>query len=251
MGRLVSFSYVGGKYRTRKKIMALFPDQYDTYIEPFLGSGQIFLNIGKRTGTQYIINDKNKDIYHMWKDFQSLSPEEVKHLRFSFISKEEFQELMAMASIKNKLERLYRNMMLSFYSFSGNRKNYYNYLVYRKGDRGAMFLKNFPSLHAYLHGVKILNQDYKAVIRKYDGPNTLMYLDPPYVEKERYYTGLSIDPYEMAAFLRTVKGKFVLSYNNVPEVREAFQGFSIEKVPFDYSLDTTRSKVYELLIKNF
>lgn len=251
MPRLVSFCYVGGKYKNREKIISQFPEQYDTYVEPFVGSGQIFLNIGKRDGVLYVINDKNKDIYHLWKDFQTLSPDKVKQLSFPLISKETFEKLKTMTNIKDKLARLHRNMMISLYSYSCNRQSYYNYLRHKKENRGKMFLDNFPYLHQYLKGVKIYNQDYKTVIRKFDGPNTLMYLDPPYVDCEKYYTGLAIDPYDMASFLKTIKGKFVLSYNDVPIVRDAFKDFKIKKMLFHYSLDHNRPNVYELIIKNF
>lgn len=52
--------------------------------------------------------------------------------------------------------------------------------------------------------------------------------------------------------LAKVKGKFILSLNDTPGVREVFGGFHLEKVTTRYSVGAAKNQVVgELLITNF
>lgn len=49
-----------------------------------------------------------------------------------------------------------------------------------------------------------------------------------------------------------VKGKFILSINDVPQIREIFGAFRLEEVRTTYSIGTGKgSSVGELLVSNF
>ena len=64
----------------------------------------------------------------------------------------------------------------------------------------------------------------------------MFYIDPPYMEKEHLYDGMSVNPYELAEVCRKMKGKFIMSYNIHPEVRKAFEGFTFTKLRFVYQI---------------
>lgn len=81
--------------------------------------------------------------------------------------------------------------------------------------------------------------DWLAFIDRYDRPETLFYLDPPYHGSEGDYgkTLFGRDQFAlMADRLARLKGRFILSINDVPEVRETFAGFAIEAVSLRYSV---------------
>lgn len=242
------FSRVGGKSLVSKQIINMFPKEYDTYIEPFLGGGKVFLDLEQRPNVKYILNDKYKDIYYMWKDVKTIDTNIVKNFKFPQ-SKELFEQLKNKTNIKNKKDRLYRNLYLSFFSFSGNRINYMS----KRSSKGNSFIKNIDKLQDKLKNTTILNLDYKKVINKYDNPNAIIYLDPPYYKLEKYYEGQAIDPDDLANVCRKMKGKFILSYNITPEVKKAFQGFNIKKLPIPYNMykGKTRKTIDEYIITNF
>lgn len=82
-------------------------------------------------------------------------------------------------------------------------------------------------------------------------------MDPPYWNCEKDYgEGLfgKEDFGRLAGLLGALKGKFILSLNDTPEVRETFREFQIEGVKTRYSI-SGRSKgkqeAAELLISNF
>jgi DNA adenine methylase len=239
------FTRIGGKSRLSKQIIKMFPTEYSTYIEPFLGGGKVFLEMEKRPKVKYVLNDKNKDIYYLWKDAQVVNPDIVK--RFTFPqSKEFFDELKGKTNLKNRIDRFYRNIYLSNFSYSGDRLNF----MEKRKSKGTQFLKKFEELQQHLKGVVILNQDYKKVIERYDNPSAIIYLDPPYFGKEKLYEGQAIDPEELAQVCRSIKGKFILSYNITPEVRKAFEGFNIKTIPLQYTVKK-KEIVNEYIITNF
>jgi DNA adenine methylase len=52
--------------------------------------------------------------------------------------------------------------------------------------------------------------------------------------------------------LKGLKGKFLLSINDHPEVKRLFADFEIRKVPIRYSIHGgTRKQIEELLISNY
>ncbi len=106
-----------------------------------------------------------------------------------------------------------------------------------------------------LQGVMLERLNYDAFIARYDKPATFFYLDPPYWDCETMY-GKGIfakaDFDALAAQLRTIQGKFLLSINDTPEVREIFAGFEMKEVGLTYSLSRSGgTAARELLIANY
>lgn len=80
-------------------------------------------------------------------------------------------------------------------------------------------------VHERLAGVVIERLPYGEFIRRYDRDGTLFYLDPPYWSGETDYGKdvFSRDDFQrLADQLRGIKGKFIFSINDVPEIREMF-----------------------------
>ena len=89
-----------------------------------------------------------------------------------------------------------------------------------------------------------------AFVRRYDSPSTLFYLDPPYWHCEDYYgKGLfeRADFDRLNAVLSAIKGRFILSINDVPEIRRLFAWATTEEVPVTYKFNGTK-RVTELVI---
>ena len=107
--------------------------------------------------------------------------------------------------------------------------------------------------HTRLAEVQIEHLPYDEVIRRYDRPGTFFYLDPPYYDIRLYRYNLEHEDFErMVELLKGIKGKFMLSLNDHPEVRRLFAGFTIETVKIAYSLHRKVGKRHqELLIRNY
>jgi DNA adenine methylase len=91
------------------------------------------------------------------------------------------------------------------------------------------------------------------MLRKYDRPYTFFYLDPPYFNKPYYKFNFTEQDYiELADRLKALKGKFLLSLNDTPEIRRIFSSFNISTVELVYTARLNAGKRYtELLISNY
>ncbi len=97
----------------------------------------------------------------------------------------------------------------------------------------------FEDVHERLAGVLIECLPYGEFIKRYDRKTTLYYLDPPYFNSEKDYGKdmFSPDDFErLARLLSVIKGRFIMSLNDVPQVHEIFADFTIEAVNTTYGL---------------
>jgi DNA adenine methylase len=110
-------------------------------------------------------------------------------------------------------------------------------------------------VHMRLTRVYVENLDYREFIPRFDRPETFFYLDPPYYGCENYYgDGIFCreDFQKLRDLLSAVRGKFILSINDTPEIRSLFKGFKVAKEKTIYSATVAAKKrVVELLISNF
>ena len=106
-----------------------------------------------------------------------------------------------------------------------------------------------------LNKVVIENVDFERLVKTYDRESALFYLDPPYYEAEKYYPDrfMPEDHERLRDALTRIRGKFILSYNDCPEIREMYKGYSIKGVERQDNLATkTNPRRYsELIIKNY
>ena len=98
---------------------------------------------------------------------------------------------------------------------------------------------DLEALHERLSGVTVTCLDFAAFIDRIDRPGTLFYLDPPYFGCEDDYGRELFSRArfeELAVQLGHLKGRFILSLNDVPEVREIFGRFQVAEVKTSYSI---------------
>jgi len=94
-------------------------------------------------------------------------------------------------------------------------------------------------VHERLCRVTIKRLDYKDFISRYDHEECLFYMDPPYYECESDYGRdlFARDEFPlMAKILEEVEGKFIISLNDHPQVREVFAEFHIISVETSYTI---------------
>lgn len=238
-------SRIGGKRYLYKTIISEMPE-HDTYVEPFLGSGIVFYN--KPPSKVSVVNDLDKRIYeiHSWtKQYGDKIGKIQYHL-----SEAEYYTLL------NKTEdtdpdELIRRIKVSACSWMGR-----PYYAKFPAHENALHTKDFPYYAQRLKDTFIFNQSYESVIKEYDSPTTLFYLDPPY-ENSKHTTDSayeSINYDDLLKVILTIQGKFILSINDSPRIRELFKDFIIKDVSTYYPNRNHTKKTNsatELLIKNY
>lgn len=250
--------YIGGKRNLAGRITRIIEQvDHQLYAEPFVGMGGIFLRRRQRPKAE-VINDVSGDVVTFFRVLQEHYPYFVDMLKFRVASRGEFERLRAMPADRlTDLQRAARFLYLQRLGFGG-RVHGRTFGV--DASQGARFnvTKLEPLLadiHDRLAGVVIEQLNYSTFITRYDRPRALFYLDPPYWGCETDY-GQDVfgreDFERLAAQLGTMKGKFLLSLNDTPGVREVFGAFGITPVETTYSVSRgNASKAGELLIANF
>lgn len=248
--------WIGGKKNLAKRICAIL-DQIPctTYAEPFVGMGGIFL---RRTSCPRaeVINDAGKDVANLFRILQRHYPQFLDVLRFQLTVRAEYIRLTdTPPHTLTDLERAARFLYLQRTAFGANPSGY-NFGV-SPGRPGRFNLSRLEpmleDLHSRLAGVIIECLDFGDFITRYDTSGTLFYLDPPYWGAENYYgKGLFSrqDFQRLADILTGIKGRFVMSINDVPEIRQIFAWARIEEVQTTYTIGSKGAKpAAELIIR--
>lgn len=251
----------GGKRNLAKRICAIIDaTPCVTYAEPFVGMGGIFLRRSTRPKAE-VINDRGRDIANLFRILQRHYPQFLDTLRFQLTTRAEFERLIAVdPDTLTDLERAARFLYLQRTAFGGKVSGR-NFGVDRARP-GRFNLSTLEpmleDLHSRLSGVTIECLDWSAFIPRYDSADTLFYLDPPYWGCE--------DDYGKAMFARadfervaqqhaTIRGRFILSLNDLPEVRHTFAAFQLAEIRTTYTISGKRNDQggsrAELLISNW
>ncbi|MCB1363610.1 MAG: DNA adenine methylase [Rhodobacteraceae bacterium] len=251
--------WLGGKRNLARRICALIDaTPCQTYAEPFVGMGGIFLRRRTRPRAE-AINDRGRDIATLFRILQRHYVQFLDVLKFGLTTRTEFERLVRVdPDTLTDLERAARFLYLQRTAFGGKVSGR-NFGVSK--DRPARFNLStlepmLEDLHSRLSGVVIECLDWPDFLRRYDGDGTVFYLDPPYWGCEADY-GRSMfaraDFAALAGQLAGLRGRFLMSINDVPEIRSTFARFRIVPVQTTYTVGKTNDRAgtrAELLISN-
>ena len=233
---------MGGKNLLKKRLVAKFPKGYEdmTYVEPFVGSGALFYH--KNPSAKEVINDLDSYVYQVHKGLQQYG-EEIDGTLKKHFTKADYDRIhdSSPSTLKGKC---IKNLVMNRISFSGMGKTY--------APTRADPEMDFTNFEERLKGVLILNQDYKAVVKRFNSSNTFFYFDPPYEESNAgHYKHHTFDLDAMARLLHTINGKFMVSMNDSANVRRVFKGFHISTIQTRYSMGGNFKNVTEAIITNY
>lgn len=245
--------YIGGKNRLAAQIIELFP-QHITYVEPFAGGAQVFFR--KEPSKVEVLNDLDYEIVNFYRVCQSHYEELVRYLRFTIASRQWFTILKATdPGMLTDIQRAARFLYLQKNSFGGLVvKQNFHYGITKPSNFNPLRMPSIiEAAHKRLANAQIESLPYEQVIEKYDRPTTLFYLDPPYWERKLYKFNFKEEDFlALAERLGKVEGKFILSLDDHPKVREIFQAFHIRRTEIYYTAQRQNGNRYgELLIMNF
>lgn len=246
--------YIGGK----RQLASLLIDLIDavphrTYAEPFVGMGGVFLR-RRRAPPCEVINDLSGDVATFFRILQRHYQPFMDLLKWRLTGREEFARLLATPpETLTDLERAARFLYLQRAAFGGKVDG--RSFGVSSGLPGRFDVVRLAStlddLHQRLSGVIIERLPYAEFIARYDGPEVLFYLDPPYFGSEGDYGAGAFARTEFAQLagqLATIKGRFVLSINDVPQTREVFAAFDRQEVELTYTVSGGQPKAARELI---
>lgn len=246
--------WLGGKRNLARRICAILDvTPCETYAEPFVGMGGVFLRRQARPRAE-VINDAGRDVANLFRILQRHYIQFLDVLRFGLTTRAEFERLVATdPATLTDLERAARFLYLQRTAFGGKvTGRNFGVSVGRPGRFNLTTLEPMlEELHTRLSGVVIECLDFGAFVSRYDSAGTLFYLDPPYWGCEDDY-GKALfardDFTRLASQLARMRGRFLLSINDVPEIRDLFRWAQIAPVTTSYSVGSGAVPRTELLI---
>ena len=216
--------YPGGKWRIADWVISHFPE-HDIYVEPYGGAASVLMR--KPPARAEVYNDLNGDIVNV---FRILRDEEgAKRLCCSLeltpFVREEYD--LSFEQTEDMAECARRTIVRSFMGYNvksllNGKKN-----GWRSRRLGSFWpasdWQNYPlQIRAFverLHGVTVESRPAFEVLKRYDSPVTLHYVDPPYLPETRSANSRNLykhelskkDHIELAETLKSLEGMVILS----------------------------------------
>src|SRR6266850_3385034 len=228
--------YIGGKNRLATKIISMLPE-HTTYVEAFAGGAQVLFH--KAPSEVEVLNDLDFDIVNFFRVCQWHYEELVRYLRFCLVSRK-LHELHVKSDpdTLTDIQRAGRFFYLQKNSFGGLiLKQKFHYGVTQPSNYNPERIPEIiEQTHRRLARVQIESLPYEKVLEKYDRPTTVFYLDPPYWERKLYKFNFTEPQFiDMESRLGALRGKFILSLDDRPEVRALFANFEMQGVDLAYT----------------
>lgn len=244
-----AFGSPGGKSRVAQKLVKLIPE-HKTFCEVFAGGAAVFFV--KEPSEIEVLNDSDSEIAFVYKFMKNLTENQIGDLKkLKWDSDKGYFDHLKKTKTASDINRFHKFIYLNRFSYGKMMKNYLN----PKDPQHSSIVNRISELHERLKNSKIHCEDYLNVIKKYDSPTTFFFLDPPYPEEWPVEGAFSFDDLKkMEQVLKNIKGKFLLTLNILPQIKEMFKSFNIRKLKFPRTLqkqDNWSHHEYELLIANY
>ncbi len=228
-----AFSYFGGKARMVPYITAQFPARMDAYIEGFFGSGAVFFAAEGRWSESEIINDFNSNVTNFFEVLRDAPQKLINVLELTPHSRKEYNDAREKLDSKkqiNKIERarsFFVNVEQSFGRMQKKSGWALPSVTGRNGDRAARWVaktdrNKLLQISQRLKDASIESIDILRLLKMYDAPGVLFYLDPPYAveNKKRMqdintsYAGFGMDEENHKCFVEhalSIRGMAIIS----------------------------------------
>lgn len=246
--------WIGGKRRLAKHILPLFP-AHTCYVEPFCGAAALYFL--KTPSKIEVINDINGELVNLYRVVKHHLEEFVRQFKWALVSRQIYKWLQDMPEeTLTDIQRAARFYYLQKQSFGGKVADHTFGTSTTSAPRFNLLRieEELSMAHLRLSRTLIEHLDWHQCIERYDRPHTLFYCDPPYWGTEGYGVEFGLENYNhMAELARSTKGKVIISVNDIPEMRQAFNGLNMQSVDISYNLKVTGkpSPKKELVICNF
>jgi DNA adenine methylase len=253
------FRYAGGKYYALKYLLPFVNTvTHEEYREPFVGGGSVFF--GKNRVVRNVINDIDPELIHMYEIIKDKSKlDQLVALFDNEIATKERHTIVKNMSPNNEIERAFLYYYINRTSYSG---------IMKKPAWGYRDDKSSPphrwanmlyKAHEKLQDTEIYCKDFAEIIEESTmAKSVLIYLDPPYFEadQKRAYKNhfLIADHERLCKLLKKTPYTFLLSYDDIPAIREMYSWANIYPLTWNYNTSnlngTSRKLGRELLISN-
>ena len=231
------FPYFGGKSRLAGAIISRLP-KHKTYAEVFGGAAWILFK--KEPSTLEVLNDLDRHLmnfYRVAKFHQSALAEEIVKLQPSRELFYQMRDELERPSLTD-LQRAAYYYYIQRYAFAGRPGRPTIATSYGRPlqCRASITRRMIPLVSERLAQVMLENLSFEKFIKLYDSPETFFFVDPPYLGHYEYRHNLKPEGFNLLTeMLQGIKGKFLLTHTDQPEIRKLLAGFKFEEIEIAYT----------------
>lgn len=211
--------YYGGKNRMAKYIIDYIPSNTKIYVEVFGGGGSVLIN--KPESEIEVYNDIRTGLTSLFRCMTDINRAKELQKRIFNVPYNEDVFLACKGKCDAHPDEMTRAIMtyvVVMQSFNSAMNSWRKPTpdVLRSYERKIMQILDFVPR---FKNVIIENKSFEEILEKYDGPDTLFYLDPPYITETRSKGAKNVYKYEfqdldhelMVDILLNIKGKAIVS----------------------------------------
>lgn len=240
-----------------------------TFYEPFAGSASLsWMLLEANIVETAVINEKDPLLYHFWKAVFESTDELIQKIEQTEISVETWKSCAKYKDLqyligKTSVEIGYAGLFLNRTNFSGILKanpiggmeQQSDYKIDCRFNKTKV-IEAIKSIAQYGNRVTVSNEDAIEFMKKFlkykRNKKTFVYIDPPYYKEgpglyRYFYT--EKQHMELARFIKTKAFPWLLSYDDVKEIRKLYNRRTCVNLYLDYSVKTSK-KGKEILISN-
>lgn len=264
--------WAGGKTQLLQQYQPLFPRQFKTYYEPFLGGGAVFFYLFQEhfSGFDAVLSDVNSELINLYccvqSDVEALIKELKSHQRKH--DSEYYYKVRAQKK-RTRVKKAARIIYLNKTCFNGlyreNSKGEFNVPIGRYKNPTICNAELLRADSQALQGVKLEVRDFDKVLDEAKTDEDFVYFDPPYypLSSTSQFTSYSrynfneedqIRLRNVFAELASRGVKVMLSNSDCPFIRELYQEFRTHEVSAGRSINskgTHRGKISEVVVTSY
>ena len=253
--------YLGGKQALVPKLLPLIPEHV-CYVEVFGGAAALLLN--KPSSPIEVYNDIDSELVNLFEVIRDDAEAFIGRADFLLYSRELYQrwqrDLENGTVPEDRVERAVRFWYVIRSAFGAHPGKGWAFQRARPRNSAKVVqnaLANVRAIHERLKTVEIDHVDFRRCIKNRDAPTTFMFLDPPYLQTERYRAGdfTLEDHRDLARILRDANSKWLMTVGDHPEIRALYSGFrqsiATSSVAVKKVIGGKRDRLRHLLIRNY
>jgi len=235
--------WAGGKTQLLEELRQRAPQNFNRYIEPFIGGGALFFDFAP---DQAIIADSNPELVNLYRMVRDDHVAVLDVLRTYKNTEGFFYELRAKPfDSLEPHEAAARTIFLNRTCYNGlyrvNKTGHFNVPYGRYKNPNFCQDGNLESASLALRNTEIVLGDYKSVLAKHAQPGDFVFLDPPYLPiseyadfkrytKEQFYEEDHRELAEEVGRLQSIGCHVILTNSNHPLVHELYEPFDVEVI---------------------
>lgn len=251
----------GGKSDEIKMFEKYFPENYSTYIEPFVGGGSVYFYLNPNNA---VISDVHTELIDLYKSIGTGKGQEIYEFMKQYPNDEiTYYKVRDEMEIKDELDSAKRFYYQRKTCFRGmlryNKNGKFNipFGRYKTINYSELLNKDYETL---LSRTEILNKGFEYIFENYNDENNFMFLDPPYDSEFTDYGYCQFGKKEqekLATLFKNTKIKCLMIIGKTKLIEDLYNGYIVGEYDKKYKFKLYDNRIGDeintkhLIIKNY